>query len=162
VKKEKIIITANPSDDVLRNIFMKKMKVNTSSIKFIKQNLMEEIIIQKISEFTNIPVINIMSKSRKREYVYARCIIANYLRQDGLTFMKIGYILHRNHATILHYLKLHKKLCSDPEYIYSKIIGNPKIWAEINKNLYTEKIIQKIEWYEQEIKNLKDNLLRKD
>ena len=63
-----------------------------------------------ISDFclkTGITIEQLKSKTRIRDIVEKRMIIAYFLRNKvGLTFMQVGNSLKKNHATIIHYIKL--------------------------------------------------------
>lgn len=48
---------------------------------------------------------DIASKSRLRELVYARAVISVCLRNHGFSFAKIGYVINRDHAAVMHLLK---------------------------------------------------------
>ena len=50
---------------------------------------------------------NLKNQSRKRENVWKRSAIAYVLRERGFTLDVIGNLLNKNHATIIHYLKLY-------------------------------------------------------
>jgi hypothetical protein len=47
------------------------------------------------------------SKSRKRENVWRRAIIANELRDRGHTTTEIGKLFNRDHSSIIHMAKLY-------------------------------------------------------
>lgn len=57
--------------------------------------------------------------SRKRHYVETNAAISNALRRNLLfTLQKIALIMGKNHATIVHYNKLHDDiLCRDETYM---------------------------------------------
>ncbi len=50
--------------------------------------------------------IDIGNPSRKREYVVARAIIAEILHSEGYTFKDIGRAMGKNHASIIHYVRI--------------------------------------------------------
>lgn len=53
-----------------------------------------------------IPMKDLLSKSHKRHLFYARVIAAHLLHTHlGLSSTKVGMLLCRNHATVLHYYK---------------------------------------------------------
>lgn len=61
-----------------------------------------------------------LGRSRKVPIPFARTMIAKTIREVyGYPFMKIGDILNRDHATIIHYLKIY-----DAEYKYNKEFRN--------------------------------------
>ena len=47
----------------------------------------------------------IISQSKERPLVYARMIFSRLCIEEGLKLVKVGEILHRNHSTIVYYLK---------------------------------------------------------
>lgn len=68
-----------------------------------------ETILSICSDVLNIPEAEIKRKSRKAEVVIARhiyCYIAYY--KTKTTSKKVGNVINRNHATVLHALK---KIC---------------------------------------------------
>ena len=50
------------------------------------------------------------TKSRKPEICVQRMIIANSLREQGLSFQAIGIKLNRHHATVIHLIKKYNEL----------------------------------------------------
>ena len=54
---------------------------------------------------------DIMEETRDRKNVDGRIAFSKILRQERkLTFVKIGKVLGKNHASIIYYLKKHKDL----------------------------------------------------
>ena len=54
---------------------------------------------------------DIMEETRDRKNVDGRIAFSKILREERkLTFVKIGKVLGKNHASIMHYLKKHKDL----------------------------------------------------
>lgn len=50
-------------------------------------------------------ITEVLSKSRKQKTVFERACLAFYFRSQGYSTLKVGQILNRDHATILHLLK---------------------------------------------------------
>ena len=48
---------------------------------------------------------NFRNKSNQRIYLFPRMIVAYHLRLMGWTLLDIGYMLNRDHSTIIYYLK---------------------------------------------------------
>ena len=48
------------------------------------------------------------SKSRKRENVWRRAIIANELEKKGFTMQEIGKLFNRDHSTVVNAKKVYK------------------------------------------------------
>lgn len=46
--------------------------------------------------------LDLKSKSRKREKVFARYVLYKFLRNQGLSFEAIGKMFNRKHCTIMH------------------------------------------------------------
>ncbi len=63
-------------------------------------------------------IAEVHSKGRQRNLVYNRCLIANYLYGQNLdlTLQKIGRLLNRDHASVIHYLKSHENLLYYTDY----------------------------------------------
>jgi hypothetical protein len=61
----------------------------------------------------------LLNKSRRRDVLYKRYYLYNELRICGLSLSDIGRYFDKNHATILHGLRVHKDLISyrDADYI---------------------------------------------
>ena len=55
----------------------------------------------------------INNSSRQRVNVYKRVIMANYISgaYPNLTLQEIGKLMNKNHATIIHYLRIYDNLC---------------------------------------------------
>ena len=55
----------------------------------------------------------INNSNRQRYNVYRRVIIANYISgaYPNLTLQEIGKLMNKNHATIIHYLRIYDNLC---------------------------------------------------
>lgn len=58
-------------------------------------------------------------KTRRRDVIFKRYFIYNELRNYGMSLTMIGEIFEKNHATILHGLRVHKDMLSyrDVDYI---------------------------------------------
>ena len=68
----------------------------------------DEQIIREICSRYNVKWLSILSKSRVGVIVDSRRMYCGILRNVfGLTFHQIGKILNKNHATIIHNLKIH-------------------------------------------------------
>tara|TARA_R110002124_G_scaffold111950_2_gene265921 strand:- start:1477 stop:1938 length:462 start_codon:yes stop_codon:yes gene_type:complete len=68
----------------------------------------DEQIIREICSRYNVEWTSILSKNRKRVIIDARRLYCGLLRSVfGLTFHQIGKILNKNHATIVHNVKIH-------------------------------------------------------
>jgi chromosomal replication initiation ATPase DnaA len=63
-------------------------------------------IIQKTCRKWQVTYTDVLSSSREQELLFARMMIAKFLRQyTGYSLTKIGSLVNRNHSTITHYLK---------------------------------------------------------
>ncbi len=124
---------------VYNNIKYKKIPPTKANIEAIlestfltKRIVKPQEIIQAVSDFYQIPIKQILSKSRKKELTKARQIIMYILREDlDMPYLAIGEkIGQRDHTTIIYaYEKIKKELKN-----------NPLIEEEIN--LIKEKIYQ--------------------
>ena len=55
----------------------------------------------------DITLEQLKSKGRKRDLVEKRMIAAYFLRNKvGMTFLSVGKYLHKNHASVIHYVNL--------------------------------------------------------
>lgn len=61
----------------------------------------------------------LLDKSRRRDVLFKRYYLYNELRTCGLSLSQIGRVFNKNHATILHGLRVHKDLTSyrDTDYL---------------------------------------------
>ncbi len=50
---------------------------------------------------------DILNQSRLRQYVWKRSAFCTFLRKHGYTFARIGQMLEKDHATIIHALKIY-------------------------------------------------------
>lgn len=79
-----------------------------------------EKILDKGCKLWGVTMNDVLGRSRKQPIPLVRAMIAKTIREVyGYPFMKIGDILNRNHATIIHYLKMY-----DAEYKYNKEFRN--------------------------------------
>ena len=62
-------------------------------------------LIEKTCKRFGIKKEDLISKSRKRELVYARIRIAVIMHDNGLSFSEIGRLIGRDHSTVSHYLE---------------------------------------------------------
>ena len=103
----------------------------------IKQKYLDEFITEYCIN-TNITLEQLKSKSRKIDTVEKRMIAAYFLRNKvGMTFIQVGNYLHKNHASIIHYIKLTerfidvyphiKKLYNEADKAYDKYKNHLRI-----------------------------------
>jgi hypothetical protein len=61
----------------------------------------------------------LLDKSRRRDVLFKRYYLYNEFRKCGLSLSQIGRVFDKNHATILHGLRVHKDLTSyrDVDYL---------------------------------------------
>ena len=64
---------------------------------------------------------DISSKTRAREYVYARRVFSKVSRDFGYTFGEIGIAIGCNHATIIHHVKSFDTVHDTDKDIYRKV-----------------------------------------
>ena len=70
----------------------------------------------RVTDICGIDVgLNFTNKSNKRSYLYPRMVVAYHLRTQSLTYEDIGYMLNRDHSTIMYYIKKY-----DDEYRYNE------------------------------------------
>jgi hypothetical protein len=87
-----------------------KLPIPSDELEAIKAVFMEAYESQNISEF--------MVGTRKRKLVETNSAIANAIRRNlVISYSTIGKMFHKNHATIIHYMKLHESvLIHQPHY----------------------------------------------
>lgn len=91
-----------------------------------------------------IEIHQLTTKTRRRDVLFKRYYLFNELREAGLNLMQIGEIFGKNHATIIHGLRVHKELLSykDADYvaetkIISESLGDSKFLNDLK--LYKRK-----------------------
>lgn len=92
------------------------------------------------------------SKSRKRENVWRRAIIANELRDRGHTTTEIGKLFNRDHSSIIHMAKLYTAWSMYRDFKLFKA----RFLREMNSATLREKVLL-CETYE-DFKRLKEKL----
>lgn len=61
----------------------------------------------------------LIKKSRKREKVYARAAAFNFIRKNTkLSLSSIGDLLNKDHATVLHSLKLYNNFIQQKDEVF--------------------------------------------
>lgn len=92
--------------------------------KFNIDSLSPNVINQELDECKKIlssigltfDINKIISSSRKTELVVARCLIVKLLRTKGYSLHKVGKIINRDHATVIHAEKHFNKIKSSNKY----------------------------------------------
>ena len=69
-----------------------------------------EELISTACEVVDVPVSLVMGENRLRDVVTARNFIISHLRNEGYTYVYIGKLLNKNHATMIHACKSIKNL----------------------------------------------------
>ncbi len=62
-------------------------------------------ILTSVCENHNITLNELLSPRRNRKFVLARKECARILRENGLSYPKIGKIMNRDHSSIVHLIK---------------------------------------------------------
>ncbi len=98
-------------------------KVIESLIGITEKEISASKILERVSNFFNISIENIQSKSRKREIVQARQVATYFTKQmTKLSLVSIGYkIGKRDHSTVLHSFKTVKNLIQVDEEFKNKM-----------------------------------------
>jgi chromosomal replication initiation ATPase DnaA len=91
----------------ISNLKKLDQKISIEKNKVMKlQNLMINVIIDEVCNVYNVSFDKLIQKDRHSNYVLPRQIIMYKLRDIGLSLTKIGSILHRDHTTIMHGIKV--------------------------------------------------------
>ncbi len=102
----------------------------------IQQKYLDEYITEYCKK-VDITLEQLKSKSRKRDLVEKRMIAAYFLRNKvGMTFLDVGKYLHKNHASVIHYINLTERFLG----IYPHIKRLYNIADELYDE-YSEKLI---------------------
>lgn len=83
-----------------------------------------------IQDGTGITYLDIIGRCREIKYVFAREIFAKLMSDQGKGGSEIARIMHRDHATVIYYLRKYKE---DLQYTPQFIDMNTKTQDAINK-----------------------------
>lgn len=101
----------------------------------------DEQIIREICSRYNVKWTSILSKSRQRTIIDARRLYCGILRGVfGLTFHQIGKILNKNHATIVHNVKIHDNFVRILKS-YKRNYEEIESMFYLNENYYEHEVI---------------------
>ena len=104
-------------------------KYNKTFIEEVPPVNLGEIVSNACELFGACPIL-VMGGSRKRELVFSRYLIYYQLRKQGLTFARIGKIMNKDHATIVHGVA---KLKNDLEIKFEPVYSNFKKFEKAMK-----------------------------
>lgn len=65
--------------------------------------------------------LDLDSKSRRVEYVYARYVYIKKALEHGYTFESVGRLINRHHSTVMHGKHMYKDLEVDSVFFYDYI-----------------------------------------
>lgn len=100
-----------------------------------------EKIIDKACSFWGVSRKEVLGKGRGKPLPFARAMIAKTLRDMyGMTTIRIGFELNRDHSTVVHYLKVY-----DAEYAYNKEFRNFAIAMKESSSEEKTKFQQELE-----------------
>ena len=139
-----------------------------------------EIFIEEYCKRVDITVHQLRSKNRRRDLVEKRMVLADILRNKvGLTLSDVGCQLSRDHATIIHYVKITERfidvyphvrklydLClelynNNKEYLFlSYILPKTSGKTRFINNLYTEGEQKLIKILLEKNNNLKKTIIK--
>lgn len=63
---------------------------------------------------------------RKHQYIYPRYFVYFYLRKLKFPLHRIGRILEKDHATVIHGVKMHKMYTKNKDQVYLSYIADIK------------------------------------
>lgn len=87
--------------------------------------LINEAMVQKASELFKVHPRDILSHSRFHFLLPARYALCTALRMQGLSFIRIGKLLGRDHSTVINAVKqAERMMVDDPTYREKVIILN--------------------------------------
>jgi chromosomal replication initiation ATPase DnaA len=85
-------------------VFLKEVKkLHPNDSNFDIQELYD-----KIEFASGVSKVEIRSKVRKPRYVYARMIFVKKCTEVGITSMRAGQLINKDHSTVAYYLKKYK------------------------------------------------------
>lgn len=59
---------------------------------------------------------DICSRNRQPRVVFARCVIGEHLKRQGLSGCQIGRVMRRDHATVWYWHQMYDKAVSEPRF----------------------------------------------
>lgn len=99
-----------------------KNKITYWEMPVMAKPINVDALIQNVCDHFGINIHNIADKTRKREYVEARGIISYHLRRrTNKSFMDIGELFNKDHASIMHYIKRTENLM-DVDSKYKELV----------------------------------------
>jgi len=89
---------------------------------------------------------DLKSNCRKRELVYARNVLYKYLRNQGMSLIRIGKMFNRDHATVLFALNQYDKLSKYEDFKIIKLDVTEKLGLtkKLNKRVEVSYLEQKV------------------
>ena len=99
-------------------------------------------IIKEVCELWGVSVEEVVGKKRNLPLPLIRCMAIKHIRDScGLPFQQIGNLFNRNHATMIHYIKMYES-----EYSYNKefrdIDNRIKVFVLDIKNAFQKELEQ--------------------
>lgn len=97
------------------------LRITLSPKKVLNDNYVP-ILCSILHSITGVSSKDILSRSRKREYVIPRYVIIHILRMEGKTLQYIGKLINnQHHATILHSVRCVEDWLNYPDYYKPEI-----------------------------------------
>ncbi len=97
------------------------LRITLSPKKVLNDNYVP-ILCSILHSITGVSSKDILSRSRKREYVVPRYVIIHILRMEGKTLQYIGKLINnQHHATILHSVRCVEDWLNYPDYYKAEI-----------------------------------------
>lgn len=119
----------------------------------MKKELVYDDLIEKVCVRLGITKDQLLSRSRERNYVYGRCIVARILKEDfKLSYKKTGRILFRDHSTVINMIRTHENLIDTGDEPYTAMFKSVKYEILDKENISNEML--KIEEILNKIKGL--------
>ena len=117
-------------------------KIKTEYVFFhagVSSGSKEDFILKKIKEI--IEIYDLKAKNRKREFIYKRFYLFNFLSNSNLkiNYTQIGKLFNKDHATVLNGLKQHNDLMQFNDDVY---LEHTKEIADTINDSNFDKLIQ--------------------
>lgn len=91
-------------------------------------------VLEVVAKETSVTVEDIISKTRVQNIAEARQLFCHVIRERyGIPFAKIGKLINRDHATILHSIKAHKNR-HDVDKQYRELTRN--VFVKVENMVY--------------------------
>lgn len=135
------------------------MELDDLLVETKKRNM--DNVVNAVCYHTKTSKTRVLSKSRERHYVDCRRLVFTLIREIyNYPLLTIGRHFGKNHATIIHQLKVHKQLCGYSNE-YSKSYNTIKHLLVVDQDSFTVSkiLVEEREYYQKMLNNVNDQII---